>query len=114
MNYTRFCTLLMIAFLAVVVPVSVASADLLVRGDPDNNSNPLYDRFVNSSQFIGAGLDFSGVGQDTSGHWATMISSHFFVTAGHYHPSAGDTVTRGKSFAASYSAVISSSERSPL
>jgi len=90
---TRICTLFVIALAAVVVPVSVSSADLLVRGDSGTGSDARYDRFANSSDFIGAGLDFSGVGQDTSSHWATMISLHFFLSARHYHPGSGETVT---------------------
>ena len=77
----RKCALLVIAFVAVVVSVSVASAELLVRRlRPQVGVDPRYDRFANSSDFIGAGLDFSGVGQDSSpAHWATMISPHFFL-----------------------------------
>ena len=99
MNPARILALLVIALAALVVPVSVCSADLLVRGYVGTgNDNPLYDRFANSSDFIGAGLNFSGVGQDASGgvnadqnRWATLISPHFFVSAGHWPPSG--TVT---------------------
>jgi hypothetical protein len=88
------CALLVIALAVVIAPISVASADLLVRGyNPVGGVDPKYDRFANSSQFIGAGYDFSGVGQDPGGHWATLISPHFFLSAGHSHPSAGGTVT---------------------
>jgi hypothetical protein len=93
-NHIRVLALLVTALAAVVIPVSVASADLLVRDyQPVGPYDPHYDRFANSSDFIGAGLDFSGVGQDASSpaRWATMISPHFFLSAGHFPPSG--TVT---------------------
>ena len=81
-----------------MIPVTTASAELLVRGyDPVDGNDPRYDRFADSSQFIGAGLDFSGVGQmpvtltDTEPPWATMISPHFFLSAAHFF--AGGNVT---------------------
>jgi hypothetical protein len=96
MNCIRIPALLVAAFAAVVVPVSLCSAELLVRDyHAVDGYDPRFDRFADSSQFIGAGLDFSGVGQSgpTNSPWATMISPHFFLSAGHYHPGAGATVT---------------------
>jgi len=91
----RICLPLAVALLAIFGLVSNASADMLVRGYQAgaNGLDPRYDRFDNSSQFIGAGLDFSGVGQDNSSSvaWATMVSPHFFLSAGHFPPSG--TVT---------------------
>ncbi|MEN6459375.1 MAG: PEP-CTERM sorting domain-containing protein [Thermoguttaceae bacterium] len=84
---------LVVAGLVVFSSPAWSVADMLVRGYQAGSDgyDPRYDRFANSSEFIGDGLDFSGVGQDASGHWATMISSHFFVTAAHY--SANGTIT---------------------
>jgi hypothetical protein len=87
-----------IALAAVVASVSVSSAGLLVGGYDGSGNDPRYDRFANSSEFIGAGLDFSGVGHDPSveypsyPYWVTMISPHFFVSAGHWSAASG-TVT---------------------
>ncbi len=94
MNLARSLALLVIALAAVVIPVSVSSADLLVGGYVGTgNDNPLYDRFANSSEFIGAGLNFSGVGLDNQSasyaYWATMISPHFFLSAGHWAAASG-------------------------
>ena len=43
--------------------------------------------------FLGQAFDWSGVGQAGNGTWATMISPDYFVSAAHYHPSDGDTLT---------------------
>ena len=43
--------------------------------------------------FLGQAFDWSGVGQVGNGTWATMISPDYFVSAAHYHPSGGDTLT---------------------
>lgn len=52
-----------------------------------------HDRFSNSSSFIGSSYDWSGVGRNTSGQWATLISDRHFVTATHYAP-ANNSVVR--------------------
>ena len=56
-------------------------------------------RFANSSQFIGSGYDFSGVGMNlsydsgsTNGLWATMISPNVFITCNHWHQGEGTTI----------------------
>lgn len=53
------------------------------------------DRFAGSTSFIGTGLDLSGVGiaESGSGRWVTMLSSNVFITAQHYAPSNGSSVT---------------------
>ncbi len=43
--------------------------------------------------FIGAAYDFSGVGQATSGQWATLVSANYFISATHSHPGVGSNVT---------------------
>ena len=75
--------------------VSAARADLLVS----QYSAAVNDRFYTGSDkaFIGdavtPALDFSGVGYTSDGHWVTMISPSYFLSADHYHPAAGTTVT---------------------
>ncbi len=45
-------------------------------------------------QFIGDGYDWSGIGEAGMGNQAaTMVSPSFFITAGHYHPGVGATIT---------------------
>lgn len=57
------------------------------------------DRFYagNDKDFTGQGYDFSGVGNVAglagNGAWAAMISPSFFVSAAHYHPGNGASVT---------------------
>ncbi|MCC6510427.1 MAG: hypothetical protein IT423_15095 [Pirellulaceae bacterium] len=67
----------------------LALADLLVRGYDTN----LHDRFANSSDFIGANYDWSGVARSSSGRWATMVSPNYFISATHFSPGVGDTLT---------------------
>jgi hypothetical protein len=43
--------------------------------------------------FIGNPYDFSGVGRSTSGHWATLVSDNYFISAAHYHPAISSNVT---------------------
>ena len=54
-----------------------------------NYSGPTNDRFDNDPSFVGAGLDFSGVGRTTNGRWATLIGDNYFVTAIHF-PATGN------------------------
>ena len=56
-------------------------------------SSPANDRFLDSSSFIGAPYDWSGVGLSDGGSWATMISPTYFVSANHDHPTPGQTIT---------------------
>lgn len=53
----------------------------------DGYSDATNDRFTNSGSFIGGALDFSGVGQATSGRWATAISRNVVISAFHFAPS---------------------------
>ncbi len=54
----------------------------------------VHDRF-DSTSFLGASYDLSGIGRsdDSKGRWATMISSEYFVSADHFHPTVGSTLT---------------------
>lgn len=51
------------------------------------------DRFENDVAFFAGAHDFSGVGRASSGHWATLVSNNVFVSAGHFHPGVGSTIT---------------------
>ncbi|MBN1929956.1 MAG: hypothetical protein JW764_10495 [Chlorobiaceae bacterium] len=52
-------------------------------------------RFYTGSDkdFVGDSYDFSGVGLGSSGHWATLVSDNYFISANHYHPAVGETIT---------------------
>jgi hypothetical protein len=54
-----------------------------------------HDRFYVGADkaFIGTNYNWSGVGRGTSGAWLTMISPTYFVSAAHWHPGPGETIT---------------------
>jgi len=85
-------TLSMIALLLLSPAIS--------RGDMINRKyeQEKHFRFYEGSDknFIGDPYDFSGVGlgnNSGSTHWATMVSDNYFISASHYHPVTGETVT---------------------
>ncbi|MBB5352515.1 hypothetical protein HNR46_002761 [Haloferula luteola] len=57
-----------------------------------NHTAAINDRFADDPSFAGSLYDFSGVGRTSDGEWATMIGGYYFVSANHFHPSAGETV----------------------
>lgn len=66
-----------------------APAAIIIAG-----SSPVTnDRFANNPAFIGAAYDWSGVGRSASGAWATMIAPDIFLSATHYHPAIGSTLS---------------------
>ncbi|QTN31872.1 hypothetical protein HZ994_05850 [Akkermansiaceae bacterium] len=61
-----------------------------------NYSDATNDRFTDSPSFIGAAHDFSGVGRSTdtsSTRWATLIGPNYFISANHFHPAVGSTIS---------------------
>lgn len=55
----------------------------------------LNDRFYEGGDkaFVGGPYDFSGIGYSNGAHWATLVSDNCFLSATHYHPGVGETVT---------------------
>ncbi len=49
------------------------------------------DRFANDSSFIASQFDLSGVAHN--GRWATMISENVYITANHFSPGVGSSMT---------------------
>jgi hypothetical protein len=89
---------------AIPMRAGTARGDTFLQGlaGPDGlqnewrqGSSARNDRFYAGSDnaFIGQPYDWSGVGLSSNGAWATMISPTYFVSAWHFHPGAGDTVT---------------------
>jgi hypothetical protein len=85
------------AYLAVSFAGRISCGALLLNG----YNADLHERFENDPTFIGNAsdpsghtLNWSGVGQvgdpgassSTDWKWVTMISEHYFITAGHYKP----------------------------
>ncbi len=88
---------------------SSAHAAMKIQGLPINDleaQSDTYDRFNNSSSWIGNPANWSagapptnnpfpwaGVGRDaTFDRWATLISPSFIISASHFSPSDGDTI----------------------
>ena len=67
-------------FVSLLFGISESSADIVIDGFTDQTN----DRFTNSSSFIGAGLDFSGVGRGN--RWGTLISNNVIISAAHARP----------------------------
>lgn len=51
------------------------------------------DRFANDAQFIMSQFDLSGVAIADNGRFVTMISNNVFISAHHFYPSNGSSVT---------------------
>lgn len=66
-----------------------ASGALLVTG----SSPATNDRFANDPSFVAAAYDWSGVGRAASGAWATLLTPNVFLSATHFRPAVGSTVT---------------------
>lgn len=82
---------LLVGFCAAFVATTLCQANLYVYDyDPGR-----HDRFYSGADgdFVGEGFDFSGVGHTSSYRWVTMISPTYFLTATHFLPPAGSTVT---------------------
>lgn len=84
--------------LGVLLPaflIAPAWADLQVQSYDDARNDRFYVGL--DKAFLGQGYDFSGVGNTAglagNGTWATMISPSFFVSASHYHPGNGASIT---------------------
>jgi hypothetical protein len=54
------------------------------------NSN---DRFANHPDFIAKDFNLSGVAISSDGRWATLIAPNVFLTAHHFPPAVGQTIT---------------------
>lgn len=51
------------------------------------------DRFANQAGFIANTFDLSGVAISSDGRWATLLSPNVFITANHFAPQVGQTIT---------------------
>ena len=63
-----------------VLLCSVTQADIVI----DGYTAATNDRFTNSSSFIGAGFNLSGVGQTDTNRWGTLISPNVVISANHF------------------------------
>jgi len=82
--------------MAAMMSGAEVQADLYVQGVGDDHTlaeqvNRFYT--VQDRDFVAEHLDLSGIGKSSNGRWVTMISDRYFVSAYHYYPSAGRTVT---------------------
>jgi autotransporter-associated beta strand protein len=102
----------LLSLVVVWASASPALATMYITGDgyPNNTDPQQYARFYTGADkaFIGQPYDWSGVGSN-GGPWATMISPTFFISATHYHPGTGSTVTfyaSNSTSSPSYSGVV--------
>jgi hypothetical protein len=62
-----------------------------------NYTNAENLRFEDDPAFIGNSYDWSGVGRTSDGttnrEWATLLGENYFISAVHYHPTTGETIT---------------------
>ena len=81
---------IVLLFALIMLRPTISGGALMIR---DYNAAQHY-RFYDGSDknFVGETYDFSGVGYSNAGHWATLVSSNYFISATHYHPVAGETV----------------------
>jgi hypothetical protein len=80
-----------LCLLAILGVQSQAVGDMVIEDYQDSRHNRFYSG--SDKDFVGQAFDWSGVGQTQDGNWVTMISSQYFLSAAHYAPSAGGTVT---------------------
>jgi|TARA_B110000908_G_scaffold78517_1_gene94236 hypothetical protein len=106
--------------LGIQLPSCLFASINIIGYDPLTN-----DRFVNDASFFAGGLDLSGValvntGQgpgfsgDDGGRWVTMLSRNVFITANHFAPGVGSSVTfhqTNSALGASFSASIEETMR---
>lgn len=59
----------------------------------DGYASSKNDRFANHGDFIANGFNLSGIAISSDGKWATMISPNVFLTAWHFTPGSGQTLT---------------------
>ncbi|MFU8848020.1 MAG: hypothetical protein ACNA77_04805 [Opitutales bacterium] len=80
-------------FIALVISIIACSA--LMHGAIliDNFSSATNDRFANDPQFIANSYNLSGIAIANDGRWVTMISENVFLSAHHFFPADGTSVT---------------------
>lgn len=80
---------LWLTVLALTLGGVVARADMIIDGFTD----AVNDRFTNDPGFIAASYDLSGIGKTSDRRWATLVSDNVFISANHWHPTVGMTLT---------------------
>ncbi len=78
---------------SLLISYSLLSGGSVYALDTDGAMASKNDRFANDPSFIMNGYDLSGVGRSSNGTWATLISENVFVSAKHFHPGNGNTIT---------------------
>lgn len=61
--------------------------------DIDGYNASQHWRFANDAAFIAGAHNLSGVARSSSNKWATLISPNAFLSADHWHPGKGKTIT---------------------
>jgi hypothetical protein len=102
-SFVQFPARLGLLFFVVLFTAVASQAEMYIRSYDEARHSRFYQG--GDKDFIGAGYDLSGVGRDDDlaksgaeqgfyySPWATMVSDSFFVTAEHWAPAVGNTVT---------------------
>jgi len=61
--------------------------------DIDDFASAENDRFANNAAFIMDPFDLSGVGRSSDNKWGTLVSRNVLVSANHFHPADGASIT---------------------
>jgi len=77
-----------IAMMMLTACVVNAHGDIVIDSYSDANN----DRFTNDGTFILNGRNLSGIGQGSSGKWATAISRNVIISAAHFHPAVDELI----------------------
>ncbi len=73
---------------ALVLAASAARADMII----DGFTNATNDRFTNDASFIAGAYNLSAIGK-SGNRWGTLISSNVIISANHFHPTVGSSIT---------------------
>jgi len=79
-------TSLRLIFVALAIGCSAASSRVSAAIFIDGYTDATNDRFSDDPAFIAGGFDLSGIGQTSTGRWATAISRNVVISAAHRQP----------------------------
>ena len=94
---TRLTRIGCLVIVAILGCVSAARADILIAQYSPQANDRFYagsdKAFIGDVPQVSQALDFSGVGKTSNSRWMAMVSPSYFLSAAHYAPTFGSTVT---------------------
>lgn len=88
MSFKRQLFVLFLCLATLVCSSLDSFASIIIDGYTDATN----DRFTNDPAFVMSSFDLSGIGQVSSGRWATAVSRNVIISASHADPGKGQTV----------------------